>query len=214
LVKHNSFPRKLEAEIWNRLNPKFLYLSSLPEDSLGYHQEISKWLKSNRHTKLVFQPGTFQMKLGIEAMKDFYTNCYLYIVNKEESQYILNTKESSLQILLEKLQKLGPEIVCITDGPNGAYMRAKENGNYQNFFMPIYPDPKPPLERTGCGDAFASTFMAALALGKTPKQALEYAPINSMSVVQEIGAQKGLLTLAEIETYLRNKPDSYKIIEI
>jgi hypothetical protein len=28
------------------------------------------------------------------------------------------------------------------------------------------------------------------------------------------GAQKGLLTLAEIETYLRNKPDSYKIIEI
>ena len=33
--------------------------------------------------------------------------------------------------------------------------------------MPIYPDPRPPLERTGAGDAFSSTFAIALAQGKS-----------------------------------------------
>lgn len=217
LIQHNSYPRHVDEVKFspNNLPPKFIYFSGLPADSMNFHSELAVWLKKNPTTKLVFQPGTFQIKSGVEALKDFYTHAHIYIVNKEEAQEVLHTSENSLQILLEKIQKLGPEIICITDGPNGAYMRAKdETGNYKNYFMPIYPDPKPPLERTGCGDAFASTFTAALCIGKTPQEALTYAPINSMNVVQEIGAQKGLLTLPEIETYLRNKPESYKIVEI
>ncbi len=212
LVKHNTFPKKLIEENFssNNIPPKYLYLSSLPADSLQYHNEIISWLKKNRHVKLVFQPGTFQMKLGVEALRALYTMCHVFIVNKEEAQYILSTNENEMQKLLEKTQKLGPEIVCITDGPNGAYMRA----GGKNYYMPIYPDPKPPLERTGCGDAFASTFTAMLSLGKTPLEALHYAPINSMNVVQEIGAQKGLLTMSELETWLRNAPSDYKAVEI
>ena len=76
--------------------------------------------------------------------------------------------------------------------------------------MPIYPDPKPPLERTGCGDAFASTFMSALMLGKSPEEALLWAPINPMWVVQHVGAQKGLLTRAELEDFLAKAPTDYK----
>jgi hypothetical protein len=32
-----------------------------------------------------------------------------------------------------------------------------------------------------------------------------------MSVIQYVGAQKGLLTAEKIEEYLKNKPDDYKI---
>jgi sugar/nucleoside kinase (ribokinase family) len=105
------------------------------------------------------------------------------------------------------MHDLGPKIVLITDGPNGAY--AYENGNF--WFMPIYPDPKPAYERTGAGDAFASTFVSALALGKNVEEALRWAPINSMSVVQYVGAQKGLLDQKSIELYDKNSPDSYRI---
>jgi sugar/nucleoside kinase (ribokinase family) len=75
--------------------------------------------------------------------------------------------------------------------------------------MPPYPDPKPPYERTGAGDACASTITIALALGLPFTTALQWGPINSMSVVQYIGAQEGLLTRAKLEEYLRAKPEYY-----
>lgn len=212
LVKHNPFPRVLDEKRFspNSIPPKYLYLSSLPADSLHYHLDLINWLKKNRSVKLVFQPGTFQMQMGSTTLAPLYIRSHVFIVNKEESQQILNTSESEIQKLLEKLQKLGPEIVCITDGPKGAYLRWQN----KNYYMPIYPDATPPLERTGAGDAFASTFTAMLALGKNPLEALHYAPINSMSVVHKIGAQAGLLRIDEMETFLRNAPADYKAVEI
>jgi sugar/nucleoside kinase (ribokinase family) len=75
--------------------------------------------------------------------------------------------------------------------------------------MPIYPDPKPPFERTGAGDAFTSTFVAAIMKGADLQGALLWAPINSMSVVQYVGAQEGLLTESQLSHFLRNAPKHY-----
>ena len=88
------------------------------------------------------------------------------------------------------MRSLGPNIVLITDGPNGAY--AFDGTNMLK--VPMYPDPKPPTNRTGAGDAMTSTFVVALGLGKSIQEALLWGPVNSMSVVQQVGAQKGLLT--------------------
>ncbi len=98
----------------------------------------------------------------------------------------------------------------ITDGSKGAYALDGE----RVWFMPIYPDPAPPVDRTGAGDAFASTFTAAIALGHDVKTALAWGPINSMSVVQYIGAQKGLLTQKELEAFLAKAPADYVAKEI
>ena len=76
--------------------------------------------------------------------------------------------------------------------------------------MPLYPDPAPPLDRTGAGDAFASTFVAALIKGNDIEGALQWAPINSMSVVQKVGAQAGLLSEKQIDHYLRHSPEHYR----
>ena len=50
---------------------------------------------------------------------------------------------------------------------------------------------------------------ALLALGKSVPDALKLAPINSMSVVQFIGAQKGLLSLDELEAWFAKAPEGY-----
>ena len=94
----------------------------------------------------------------------------------------------------------------ITDGPNGAYV---VDGDDQAWHMPMYPDPAPPVDRTGAGDSFSSTFTAAIALGKTPAEALSWGPINSMNVVQHIGAQAGLLSREDLLKYLENRPEEY-----
>jgi sugar/nucleoside kinase (ribokinase family) len=201
LIKHEAYPYSLP-----QFKTKWMYLSSVGEQSLPFHTVIADYLKANPETKLAFQPGTFQMKFGTEALKDIYAQTEVFICNVEESQRILNLDTRDLHVLLKGIKDLGPKIVCITDGPAGAYM-ADETGNY---FMPIYPDPAPPFERTGCGDAFASTFTSALQMGMAPLEALVWAPINSMNVVQHIGAQQGLLTKEELLGWLAKAPEDYK----
>ncbi len=80
------------------------------------------------------------------------------------------------------------------------------------FNMPIYPDIAAPLERTGAGDAFFSTFIAYLVKGYDPIYAINRAPINSMNVVQHIGAQEGLLSEKAVEEFLQKAPESYKLV--
>jgi len=108
--------------------------------------------------------------------------------------------------LLQEMQGVGPNVVVITDGPNGAYAY----DGYEGYFMPPFPDPKLPYERTGAGDAFAATFASAIALGKSLFDALLWSPVNSMSVVQQIGAQKGLLSQEEILKHLSQAPENYR----
>ncbi len=207
LVNHVEYPYHFPKMYEN---PKWIYLSSLASNSYDYHMQIVEYLKNNPKVKLAFQPGTFQMKQGINQMREFYKHSEVFICNVEESQRILNNESRDIKELLSEIHALGPKIVLITDGPKGAYML---DGDHF-YFMPIYPDPKPPLERTGCGDSFASTFVAALHMGKSPLEALVWAPVNPMSVIQYIGAQEGLLSVEQIEWWLARAPEDYKPREI
>lgn len=208
LVKHTEFDFKLpdfkDTEI------SWMYLSSLASNSLPYHLEIAEYLKQHPETKLAFQPGTFQMSLGIEVLKDIYAHTHVFFCNVEEAQKILNNASKDIKVLSDGIHALGPKIVAISDGPNGAYASDGEHV----WFTPIYPDTAPAIDRTGAGDAFASTFTAALGLGKSIPEALSWGPINSMSVVQHVGAQAGLLSREKIEELLKNAPESYKITEV
>ena len=121
------------------------------------------------------------MKFGTKKLAGIYKLTKVFICNVQEAQRILDTKEDKPLEIMKMMSWLGPKIVVITDGNKGAYAY---NGD-EAWFMPPYPDPKPPYERTGAGDAFSSTFVSTLAMGKTIEEALMMAPINSMSVVQK-----------------------------
>lgn len=203
LIKHEEYPYKLPAF---SEPPRYIYFSSVGENSLAFHHEIAAYVQANPESKLVFQPGTFQIKLGVEALKDLYEVTELFFCNKEEAMKILNTTSTDFKELLVGLRNIGPKIPVISDGPHGAYAL---DLNGDAWYMPIYPDPAPPVDRTGAGDSFASTFTAALALGLDVQTALAWGPINSMSVVQFIGAQAGLLTRKYIEEYLAHAPADY-----
>ena len=201
LVKHAQFPTSMPALA---VAPKMLYLSSLGDHTEQYHSEIAQYVAQHPEMKLVFQPGTFQMKLGAETLKAIYQNTYAFFCNVQEAQRILGTTESDVKILMQMLHALGPKLVFVTDGINGAYASDAS----ESYFMPIFPHA--PYERTGAGDAFASTVSAALLLGKTIPEALKWGPINSMSVVQYVGAQEGLLTREKLEKHLSDAPADYE----
>ena len=143
--------------------------------------------------------------MGKEKLKSLFASTELVACNKEEAERILGIVETDIKELLEKMHALGPKIILITDGPNGAYA----SDGTRMLKVPMYPDQKPPLDRTGAGDASTSSVVAALALDKPLEEALLWGPINAMSVVQEIGAQKGLLSREALEHYLKNAPPNY-----
>ncbi len=208
LIKHEDYDYKLP----DVGSPKWLYFSSVSENSLDYHAQIADYVKSHPGVKLAFQPGSFQIKLGSETLKDLYKDTEIFFCNVEEARIILKTTEANPAKLPQMMSLLGPKISVITDGPKGAYAFDSYTG--KTYFMPPYPDPKPPYERTGAGDACASTITVALALGLPLETALQWGPINSMSVVQYVGAQEGLLTRDVLEKYLADRPADYSAKEI
>lgn len=202
LIKHEAYPYVLPDF---STPPRYLYLSSVGENGEAFHHDIARYVHDHKETKLVFQPGTFQIRLGREALKDLYAVTEIFFCNKEEAQAILETDEQDVVKLMRSIRELGPKTPVITDGPNGAYALDGSDA----WHMPMYPDPKPPVDRTGAGDSFSSTFTCARALGFNVNTALSWGPINSMSVVQYIGAQEGLLTRAKLEELLRQAPANF-----
>lgn len=204
LIRHEAYsyalPKDLQA-------PKWIYLSSIRDGAEIFHDELVTWLIDHPETKLAFQPGTFQINLGKDRLMKLYGATQFAACNKAEAERILELGETDPKILLEKMHALGPKTVLVTNGRKGAYAYDGQ----EMFKIPMYPDPRLPYERTGAGDACTAAITAALTLDVPFKDALLWGPINSMSVVQEIGAQKGLLTRDAIEKYLTSAPSEYRI---
>lgn len=202
LVKNEEYDYSWQKPVQT---PDWMYLALLSEDSWQLHQDMLQYLEEHPETKLAFQPGTFHFEWGPTKLAAVYGRSYIVVMNREEAAQVTGKSLASIPDLMKGLHDLGPKVVVITDGPDGAY--ASEGKGV--IVMPNYPDPIPPLDRTGAGDAFASTIVAALAHGETLETALAWAPINSMSVVQQIGAQAGLLHRDEIKNYLKDAPKDY-----
>ncbi len=205
LIKHEEYdyhwPKLKPKEI-----PKWIYFSSISESAIDFHDELADWLDENPDVNMAFQPGTFQMKAGINRLQRIYQHTNVLILNREEAVEVSGGSYDDVHDLMNRFHSYGCDVVVITDGPDGAYA----SDGTTRLKMPLYPDPEPPKERTGAGDAFASAFVAALVKGNNLEGALQWAPINSMNVVQHVGAQEGLLTQDKLEEFLEHSPDWYR----
>lgn len=190
--------------------PRWFYFSSVGENSLPYHHEIAEYVKTHPETKLAFQPGTFQIRLGAQTLADIYAVTEIFFCNKEEAQRITNNQSSDVVELTHAVRQLGPAIAIVTDGRKGAWA----NNGEGVWHVPMYPDIAPPVDRTGAGDSFSSTVTSMLALGLPLHEALRYGPVNSMMVVQKVGAQEGLQTRAQIEAFLAAAPADYVVTKV
>lgn len=190
--------------------PDWLYLGVLGEKTWPLHEAMLDYLEQNPDIKLAFQPGMYHLMWGAEKLAAFYKRAEIVIMNREEAAEVTGKDRGNVAELIRALHDLGVTVAVVTDGPSGAYA----SDGSRVLSMPNYPDPAAPYDRTGAGDAFASTIVAALAQGESLETALTWAPINSMSVVQKLGAQAGLLRRDEIQQFLNSAPDDYHVSEL
>lgn len=197
LVHH--IPRKY---VWNIAErPKWFYVTSMGEGfELIYERVISMMREGNVY--MAFNPGTHQLKKGLDFLKPSLLVTTILFLNKEEAELLLNLPANTpVADVLKGLKALGPQIVVLTDGPKGAY----SYDGQKLYQMGIYDGPI--IERTGCGDAFATAFTVAYMEGKPVEEALKWGNANSTSVLAQIGPEAGLLTQAGIQDLIAKNPN-------
>jgi sugar/nucleoside kinase (ribokinase family) len=208
LIKHEDFSYHLPA---NFEPPRYLYFSSVSGHAGQFEHDVAAWAKAHPETKLVFQPGTFQVKLGATELGDVISATELYFCNKEEARAMLRTEETDVKKLMEDIRGLGPKIVCVTDGSNGAYLLDDSlPGQGGAWHIPMFPDFTPAVNRTGAGDATASSTVAYISLGMKPVDALLRGLVNAAAVAQGVGAQTNLLSKDGIEDWYAKRPPEFK----
>lgn len=163
------------------LKTKWFYFSSSINKALKTQIKLAKWA-NKKGIKIAFNPSSYLTKKGPNKIKKILKYSEILTLNKEEAQDLVKTD------LFNKLHKLGPKIVCITDGEKGTKVSDR-----QNIYFAKARKIKV-RERTGAGDAFASGFVVAIIRGKKVKDALKIGTANAESVIRIKGAKKGLLS--------------------
>lgn len=212
----NAHIKKSEINFNIIKDAKLLYIAPLNGESNRQLDDLVKYAKEH-DTRVCFNAGTTGIKKGFNYLKQILELADVVVMNKEEASMATciklrqDTKEikysneaihPDLRAMFEKLKMSEYQIIVITDGKRGAYAYDGK----QFYFCPSFEGPV--TSTLGAGDAFASTFCAAIAkFGIDIPKALIAGSINSAGVVSVFGATQGLLTFDEIVEKMDANPD-------
>lgn len=173
------------------LSTKWLYLTSL-EGNLDLLEHLIGFAVEN-NIKVALNPGNRELGQP-KRLHPLLKHLDFLLLNGNESETLtgVNIYKSEFP---DKLLSFGSKINAITNGRDGAYIYTPEAGR---LFSPI--QNVHPVDETGAGDAFGSTFIASLIHGNNLETSLEWGIKNSASVVSILGAKPGLLTYKEIKS--------------
>lgn len=164
---------------------KWFYFSSMVSKSYQAQRRLAVYAK-NAGIPIAFNPSSYQVSQGMEALRPILKATTILIFNKEESEILCGTADR--KSIFKTLHDEGVETIIITDGPKKLY--ASQNGKDTW----VQPDDVPPIETTGAGDAFACGFVGMYMRGKTLKQCLKAGIANGQSVITHHGAKEKLLS--------------------
>lgn len=163
----------------------FYFCGSFSGDFRFFRRIIN--LAKAEDIKIAINPGALELKHGVKRLRPLFENVDILMMNDEEASEFFGEKDE--KALLTKGQQFikNSGIFVITKGPKGV---AIFDG--KNFWHAGIPKSKI-ADRTGAGDAFNSGFSAMIMDGKDMEQAIQFGTANATSVIQYLGAKKGLL---------------------
>jgi len=190
-----------KLKLKKNLQSRWIFLTSLGQNT----DEIEKNIIANvaeQSTLFAWNPGAIQISKGATHYRHLLKCTSILFLNREEAIKFANFSDRpEIHEVMKKLFHLGPKMVVVTNGREGAcafdgreFHDAKSDPLIQR------------IDATGAGDAFATGFLGRLIKSdwKNPispdeiNDALKWGIKNSESVIGYIGAQMGLLSKSEI----------------
>lgn len=173
----------------SKLKSNYYYLNSLTGKSFDTLIHITKNIKKiNKNSIICYNPSIYLLKSHLLNMKQLLKNVNILILNYSEAMELVNKEDISINDCFKNIIKLGPEIIVITDGANGAYLYDSKNN--KEYFQKSITDKI--IDTTGAGDCFAGTFFYFYSKGKSIEKSLYFAARNASSVIEYKGAVMGL----------------------
>jgi sugar/nucleoside kinase (ribokinase family) len=185
---HRGANNNLSAHDLPTISPApWVYISSLPAHN--WIPIVRKAISGG--ARIAWNPGSGQLQ-QVTELKKILPKIELFMVNRDEALEFKKLKD--IKSLIKHIHALGPKIVVITDGRNGAYVY----DGHKYYFMKARRTKS--TDTIGVGDAFNAAFTGGIIYGKNVRQALGWGIKNAASVVSKIGAQNGILTKRTINT--------------
>src|SRR3989338_526378 len=186
-----------------KLNARWFYFSSMMGASFKTLEKLASYAKEH-NIKIAFNISSYLAKKGKNHLKNILKKTSILVLNKEEASLLVG--KGKINDLLKKLQKLGPEIIAITDGKNGVYVLHSKTAYYGK------PHNVKIVETTGAGDSFASSFLSGIIKKGNIEFAIDLGMTNAESVIQHHGAKEILLTYNQALKGMKDK--QRKIIKL
>ena len=159
---------------------------------------------------LAIDLSKYYLEMGPKKLKPLLDLLDVIKINREEASRLTNIHYQDESGIFKKLDELVHGIAVMTDGSKGVIVsdgrKIYQAGTYKEKVV---------IDRTGAGDAFGSGFMAALLQSphvakkefteEDIQNAIRLGSANGTSVVEQIGAQPGILTDKEFKSQGRWK---------
>jgi sugar/nucleoside kinase (ribokinase family) len=124
------------------------------------------------------------------------------ILFSNEEGLCLVAGNSDLNENINKIFTMGPELVILNMGSNGA----KAFTPTEQFTTGIFKVPV--KDTTGAGDCFHAAFLYGLISNWSIQKSLTFAGAASARLIQKVGARNGLPTEAEVQNFLKENTNS------
>lgn len=179
-----------------------LYLTSMGKEWQAIYKKTLEFIEKT-DTILAFNPGTLQIEDRSRLVMDLISKTEYLFLNKEEAEYLLygnklSKNSGEIKKILLGLKSLGAKNIIVTDSINGSFALSEKNEIYHLPILKV-----DVVEKTGAGDAYNAGFISAVLESKGIDNAMIWGSVNSSSVIQQIGAQPGLLKKSRMEENLQ-----------
>ena len=180
------------------IKPDLIYLTSVGDTWKETYESVIEFAQQT-NAQLAFSPGSKQIENISDIIIKTLSKTTLLFVNKQEANRILKyvgEESDDMKTILTSLSLLGPKIVSVTDGAQGAFARNAED---EFFKIAALPNDNA-INKAGAGDAYASGFLVSYLLGNDIPETMGWGTNNASAVMKKIGAQDGLLRDEEMQS--------------
>jgi fructokinase len=187
-------------------NTKFLHCGGVSlTQNPSRHASIQAIQLAQKHGAMVSFDPNLRLGLWANGLKDYQNvlqqvlpTVDLFLPSDEELTAFIGTND--LEKALRQAHELGPQIICLKRGKQGALVSTKApDGTIQQFSQPSFDVSV--LDTTGAGDGFNAGLLVGLANGLPLAEAVVQGTEVASLVITKIGAMTALPTLDELTDF-------------
>lgn len=194
---------------------RFLHIGGVGLSSDPSRQATLRAIEYAKANRVVV---SFDPNLRLDLWKDGLAECRqvvqnalrfteIFLPSEEELLVLMNTKD--LDKAVSQVLELGPRVVCVKQGPKGAFVTIKSpDGRLEGFRQAAFMVPV--VDTTGAGDGFNAGLVAGLASGMSLPVAVRQGTGVAALVITKKGAMSALPTHRQLLRFLahaREKKD-------